>query len=122
LPEYGKIALNAVQCCGLRQQDREKMEETVAQHAHEGAETLALQALTWLLGQEELLPVFLGSTGASGESLAAGAGDPVFLASVLDFLLMDDAWVIACADGIGCPYPALATARAALPGAAPHWT
>lgn len=90
--------------------------------AEEGAETLALQALGWLVGQDDLLPVFLGSTGAGLDSLAAGARDPVFLASVLDFLLMDDAWVMACADGIGCAYPALAAARAALPGAAPHWT
>ncbi len=31
----------------------------------ESAETVGLQALAWLAGNEDLLPVFLGSTGAS---------------------------------------------------------
>ena len=30
----------------------------------EAAETLALQALAWLVSNDELLPVFLGATGA----------------------------------------------------------
>lgn len=89
----------------------------------DSAETIALQALGWLAGNDELLPVFLGSTGAALSDLVAGAGDPVFLASVLDFLLMDDAWVVACCDAQGLPYPALMEARAAFPGGAQfHWT
>ncbi|MEF3046787.1 DUF3572 domain-containing protein [Pseudotabrizicola sp. L79] len=92
-------------------------------HAQENAEMVALQALTWLVGNEELLPVFLGSTGADLSDLAKGAGDPVFLASVLDFLLMDDSWIIACCDAQGLPYPSLMAARAAFPGGAQHhWT
>lgn len=89
----------------------------------ESAETLGLQALAWLAGNEELLPVFLGSTGASVEDLRHGAGQPEFLGSVLDFLLMDDDWVIAFCDAVGAPYTRPAEARAVLPGgAATHWT
>lgn len=92
-------------------------------HARHTAETTALQALGWLVGNEDLLPVFLGATGASEGDLRAQAEDPAFLASVLDFIMMDDAWVIACCDAHGLPYPRLAEARALLPGGeAVHWT
>ena len=33
--------------------------------AQETAEILALEALSWLVGNDDLLPVFLGSTGVS---------------------------------------------------------
>lgn len=89
----------------------------------DAAETLALQALGWLVTNEELLPVFLGSTGASEGDLRQSTGDPVFLGSVLDFLLMDDAWIIGFCDAAGLPYDRVAQARAALPGGSgPHWT
>lgn len=89
----------------------------------EMAETVAIGALEWLVGNEELLPVFLGSSGAGLADLKAGAGDPVFLASVLDFLLMDDAWVTAFCDARSLPYDQLVHVRAALPGGqAMHWT
>jgi hypothetical protein len=89
----------------------------------EKAETLALQALEWLVGNDELLPVFLGSTGAGLDDLRAGATDPDFMGSVLDFLLMDDAWVTAFCDAHTLPYDQLMQARAALPGGqAVHWT
>ncbi|WP_321831752.1 DUF3572 domain-containing protein [Thalassovita sp.] len=89
----------------------------------DAAETLALQALGWLAGNEELLPVFMGATGVSQDDLRSQAGAPEFLASVLDFLLMDDAWVMACSEALNRPYDALIQARAALPGGAQiHWT
>ncbi|MDM8166888.1 DUF3572 domain-containing protein [Roseovarius sp.] len=89
----------------------------------DAAEAIALQALGWLAGNDELLPVFLGASGASEADLRAGAEDPEFLGSVLDFLLMDDAWVLAfCAD-TGLDTSAPMAARAALPGGAQiHWT
>ena len=89
----------------------------------DAAETVGLQALGWLAGNEDLLPVFLGSTGASSEDLRAGAADPAFLGSVLDFLTMDDAWVVAFCDAAGLPYEAPMRARAARPGGGQvHWT
>ncbi|WP_413876468.1 DUF3572 domain-containing protein [Albidovulum sp.] len=89
----------------------------------EAAETLALRALAWLVGNEEILPLFLGATGSSAADLRGRAADPDFLVSVLDFLLMDDAWVIAFCDAAGYGYGDPAAARQALPGGAEtHWT
>ncbi|WP_319826374.1 DUF3572 domain-containing protein [Thalassovita sp.] len=89
----------------------------------ESAETLALQALEWLVGNDDLLPVFLGASGAGLDDLRVGAGDPAFLGSILDFLLMDDAWVVAFCDAGAIPYDRLMQARQALPGGeAVHWT
>lgn len=89
----------------------------------EAAETLALQALAWLVANDDLLPVFLGSTGAGQDELRARAAEPEFLAGVLDFLMMDDAWVMGFCDANGTPYDRPMQARAALPGGARmHWT
>lgn len=89
----------------------------------ETAETIALQALGWLASDEELLPVFLGASGATIEGLKAAASDAAFLISVLDFLCMEDAWVRAFCDSAGLPYDAPLRARQALPGGAQmHWT
>lgn len=89
----------------------------------ETAETLALKALEWLVADDELLPVFLGASGAGIEDLKTGAGDPAFLGSVLDFILMDDRWVMAFCDSANIPYDRLMQARMALPGGASvHWT
>ena len=87
------------------------------------AETIGLQCLAWLVGNEDLLPVFLGATGASEGDLKLRAGDPEFLGSVLDFLMMDDAWVIAFCEAHGLPNEAPMRARMALPGGAQvNWT
>lgn len=89
----------------------------------EQAETLALRALGWLAGHDELLPVFLGATGASEADLRARAMDPEFLASVLDFLAMDDAWITDFAAAEGLEPTAPMQARMALPGGdLPNWT
>lgn len=93
------------------------------QFSADAAETLALKSLSWLVAQEELLPVFLGASGASEADLRARAADPEFLGSVLDFLMMDDAWIIAFCDAGSVPYEHPMLARAALPGGAQiHWT
>jgi len=87
------------------------------------AETIALQVLAWLVGNEELLPIFLGATGASEADMRGATDDPEFLGSVIDFVLMDDAWVIECCDVHQLPYERLAEARQSLPGGGQiHWT
>lgn len=89
----------------------------------DGAETLALQALGWLAGQEALFTRFLGDSGATAQDIAAAAGDAAFLGAVLDFLLMEDAWIIDFCDAAGIGYGMPMQARAALPGGqAMHWT
>lgn len=87
------------------------------------AETFALNVLTWLVGDEDLLPIFLSSSGTDGIDLRENAGSPEFLGAVLDFLLMDDAWVLRCCEETGLDPNLTMTARAALPGGAQmHWT
>lgn len=87
------------------------------------SETLALNALAWLVSQDDLLPVFLGASGVSESDLKTRAQDPVFLASILDFMLMDDAWIIAFCDSAQIGYEAPMRARAYLPGGAQiNWT
>lgn len=89
----------------------------------DAAETIALQALGWLVGNEDLLPVFLGATGASSDSLREGAANPEFLDAVLGFLTMDDAWVTAFCEAHALDYGAPLAARRALSGRAEmHWT
>ena len=40
----------------------------------DAAETVALQALAWLAANEDLMPTFMGSTGASAEDLRTQDG------------------------------------------------
>ncbi len=87
------------------------------------ADTIALRALAWLAGNEELLPVFLGATGASTDDLRARAQDPEFLGSVLEFLMNDDAWVVEFCDLHGLGYDQPMVARQSLPGGEQiNWT
>jgi len=89
----------------------------------EAAEVFALGVLGWLVGNDDLRDVFLGATGASEADLRARAGDPDFLISVLDFLMMDDAWVMGCCDTLGASYETPMQAKYALPGGADvSWT
>ncbi|WP_435205630.1 DUF3572 domain-containing protein [Tateyamaria sp. 1078] len=91
--------------------------------SQESAEVVGLKALEWLTSQEDVLPVFMGSTGASADDVRAGAADPAFLGAVLDFILMDDSWVQSMCDFAAIPYDRPMMARAMLPGgAAVHWT
>jgi hypothetical protein len=89
----------------------------------DAAEAIALQALAWIAAQDDLMEVFLGSTGTDIATVRAQAQDPQFLVSVLDFLTMDDAWVIGFCDAQGLGYDTPMRARGALPGGATmHWT
>ena len=89
----------------------------------ESAQTLALQALGWLAGQDEAFQGFLGASGLGSADLRDRAADPEVLSAVLDFLLSDEALLMQfCADAEVRPDVPM-QARAALPGGdVPHWT
>lgn len=92
-------------------------------YTQESAEILGLQVLGWLAANEDLLPVFQGSSGVSEDDIRQGAGNPEFLGAVLDFVTMDDAWVVQCCDHLGVAYDSLMQARQALPGGEQvNWT
>lgn len=89
----------------------------------ETAQIIALQALTWLVGNEELCPVFLGATGGAVDDLRDRAGEAEFQAAVLDFITMDDSWVMEFCDSIDLAYDQPMRARQSLPGAElMNWT
>lgn len=89
----------------------------------DSAETIGLQAVSWMVANEELLPVFLGATGASEADMRSGVGDPAFLDALLDFIMMDDTWVRDFCDSVQLPYETPMYARMALPGGDQvHWT
>ena len=63
----------------------------------EVAEIVAIQALSFIAGEPERLGLFLAESGIGPETLRHAAADPRFLASVLDFVMRDDATVKAFA-------------------------
>lgn len=87
------------------------------------AEALAVQALTWIAGDPELIGRFLVSTGASPIDLRLRSADPEFLGFVLDFLLSDEAALVAFSTSANIRPDWPMRARVALPGGdLPNWT
>jgi hypothetical protein len=64
----------------------------------EGAEAVALQAVAFLVADQELLARFAAVTGCGLEDLSRRITERSFLAGVLDFLLADEAAVLAFAN------------------------
>ncbi len=70
------------------------------QNPREVAEFVAIQALSFVAGDPERLGLFLAETGIGPDTLRKSAANPKFLASVLDFVLRDDATVTAFAASV----------------------
>ena len=68
------------------------------QNPREAAEIVAIQALSFVAGEPARLGRFLAETGIGPKTLRKAASDPKFLASVLDFVMRDDATVKAFAE------------------------
>ena len=89
----------------------------------EEAEIYATKAATWLISNEEVLKIFMGSTGVSGNTIKSDFQDGVFLSAVLDFLLLDDNWVIAACQAMQLEPEAMSAVRLLLPGGEKvNWT
>jgi hypothetical protein len=85
----------------------------------EVAEIVAIQALTFVAGDPERLGLFLAESGLGPETLRTAAANPQFLASVLDFVMRDDATVKAFAEASQLHPTNVAAARQALDD--PDW-
>src|SRR6476619_2342964 len=85
-----------------------------ANNPREVAEIVAVQALSFVAGEPERLGAFLAETGIGPETLRSAAADPHFLASLLDFVLRDDATVKAFAAASELDPTTVAAARQAL--------
>jgi len=55
--------------------------------AETGPESVAVAALGWIAGNEDMLNRFLALTGIEAGQIRQAANEPGFLAGVLDFLL-----------------------------------
>jgi uncharacterized protein DUF3572 len=84
------------------------------QNPREVAEIVAVQALGFIAGDAERLGAFLAESGIGPQSLRGAAADPQFLASVLDFVLRDDATVKAFAKASELHPTNIAAAREVL--------
>ena len=82
----------------------------------DNAEIYALKAANWLLSNQELLDLFMGSTGVSENTIKSDIQNTVFLVAVLDFLLLDDKWVMEACDAMKLQPELMQTARLFLPG------
>jgi hypothetical protein len=84
----------------------------------DAAESIALQALTFVAGNTAHLERLLGESGLTVEDLLRGdAAEPTLLAGILDFVLADEARVLAFCAHAGLAPDRPARARAQLPGA-----
>ena len=87
------------------------------------AEVIAIRATEWLTGDERLLAEFMSLTGVAIVDIRNQIGDPEFLASILDFLMMNDKRVVQFCNDASLPAEFPMQARQALPGGnLPHWT
>ena len=84
--------------------------------AREAAETLAIQAFSFIAEEPERLNGLLSATGLTLNRLRESANQPDFLAGVLEHMLADESLLLAFADSAGIDPAAVARARNALGG------
>jgi hypothetical protein len=82
----------------------------------EAAEALGLTALAYLLEDDDRAVRFLTATGIDGARLSTLLHDPVFLGCVLDFVLEDEALLLAVSATAGLRADRVAGIRRRLPG------
>jgi hypothetical protein len=80
----------------------------------EAAETLAIQALSFVASNPETVSRFLALTGIAPSQLRSAATDPGFLAGVLDYYLSDERLLVAFAAEAQIPPTDIAAARRVL--------
>ena len=88
-------------------------------NARQVAETVAIQALSYLAAEPARLGRFLAETGLGPETLRGAANSPEFLVSVLDFVLSDENLVKEFAKAHELKPSTVGAAREALGG--PNW-
>ncbi|MET3710525.1 hypothetical protein ABIC65_001205 [Sphingomonas trueperi] len=80
-------------------------------------ETVALQALVWILSDSGRAGRLLDLTGLDPATLRARAGEPALLAAAIGFLESYEPDLIACADALDLSPAALVDARRQLESA-----
>lgn len=80
------------------------------------AETVALQALRFIVAEDDRLSAFLNITGLDEAALMSGAGDSSFLAGILDYILASEPLLIEFCQEETIPFDMPLRARNAFPG------
>ncbi len=88
------------------------------------AELLAIKVLEWIATNHNLFGAFLNMTGSTKESISENIANVEFLASVLDFfLLQNDRVIQECCEALSVAPEDPLKARRALPGGEEvNWT
>lgn len=87
------------------------------------AELLAIRALGHIAADDDLLGDFLSLSGLAPDELRARMAEPEFLGGILDFLLADEARLLAFCEAEEIRPQLPAAARRALPGGEEvHWS
>ncbi|WP_163269788.1 DUF3572 domain-containing protein [Chelativorans alearense] len=81
----------------------------------EQAEAIAIQALSFIASDSELLPRFLALTGIEAGQIRQAANEPGFLAGVLQFVLAHEPTLLAFSEQSGVPPQDVAAAHRQLP-------
>ncbi len=81
------------------------------------AEIIALEALRFLASAPDRFSRFLTLTGLSQRDLQLQAGDPEFLASVMDYLLSEEKLLLEFAETASLDPQLIISMRTKLPGA-----
>lgn len=69
--------------------------------AREAADGIAIQALGFIAGDAELLPRFLDLTGIAAHDIRRTAGEPGFLAGVLQFIMAHEPTLLKFSEASG---------------------
>ena len=91
-----------------------------AEIAAETAHLLAIEGLTFIVNDQEVLDRFMNLSGLVPDDFRAAAGESEFLAGVLSFLMDHEAVLLAFAATAGIPPQQVASAHLALSGT-PAW-
>jgi hypothetical protein len=88
-----------------------------AKLTREDAETLAIRAVGFLAAREDLFLRFVTLTGMTVDQVRGQLAEPAVLGAVLDFVLADEALVLALVQELDVAPELPARARRLLPGA-----
>lgn len=83
----------------------------------EQAESIALQALSFIVKDNELLDQFLTNSGLTPQELKGRVNEPELLGGVLDTLLINDEVLLAFCNSASLSPNTIMVARQSLPGA-----
>jgi Protein of unknown function (DUF3572) len=80
------------------------------------AETIALNVLNFLAGDETRLQRFMALSGLDPQDLRSSVSEPAFLAGILEYLLQDESLIYMFASAYNTPPGQPAQARRVLVG------